>query len=389
MRLGLTMLTLSTFILDNLEPILQHWEDFARSLQPGRLMTVASLRDDAERMLRFIAADIEAPQSPAEQHQKSVGHGPQLADGADSAAHDHGKARAVDHFTFSEMVSEYRALRAVVTRMWLESAGFEYQSINQLVRFNEAIDQVLAESVVRFAATLERASDLFTASIGHDLRNPLNSIASTSELLAHSARLPDAERAAAKRIASSALRMAGMLSDLQDFSRSRLGGFLNLSLEQANVAAICRDVIAEIGAAHPTYTLQFAESGDTAAVVDRQRIGQLISNLVGNAVQHGAPSGTISVSAHGDPQRVRVEVHNEGPAIDPARLEDIFEPLRRAASEPPRTHGNLGLGLYIVRRIALAHGGTVSVTSTEADGTTFVVLIPRTPKDGPLCEASA
>ena len=110
-------------------------------------------------------------------------------------------------------------------------------------------------------------------------------------------------------------------------------------------------------------------------------MAQFISNLVGNAVQHGSPSSTLSVSAHGDQQRVRVEVHNAGPAIDRARLEDIFEPLHRAAAEPPRTPGSLGLGLYIVRRIAVAHGGTVSVTSNEADGTTFVVVIPRTQKN--------
>lgn len=372
---------LSTFILDNIEPILKQWEEFARSLQPGRLMTVTALRDDAERMLEFIAADIETSQSRAQQRQKSVGLGPQLADGADSAAHDHGKARAVDHFTFSEMVSEYRALRAAVTRMWLDSAGVDSENVDQLVRFNEAIDQVLAESVVRFAATLERESDLFTASIGHDLRNPLNSIVSSAEVLAQSTLLPDPERAAAKRIANSAFRMANMLAELQDFSRSRLDGLLHLALEQANVAQICKDVIAELAAVHPTRTLRFAESGDTAAVVDRKRIGQLISNLVGNAVQHGTPSGTICVRVQGGEQHVRVEVHNEGPAIDRARLEDIFEPLHRTASEPPRAPGSLGLGLYIVRRIAVAHGGTVSVTSTETDGTTFIVVIPRTPKN--------
>jgi signal transduction histidine kinase len=372
---------LSTFILDNIEAILQQWEDFARSLQPGRLMTVTALRNDAERMLRFIAADIETSQSRSEQHQKSIGHGRQLANGVDSAAHDHGAARAVDHFTFSEMVSEYRALRSAVTRLWLDSAGVDHESVMELVRFNEAIDQVLAESVVRFAATVERESDLFTASIGHDLRNPLNSIVSSSELLSRSAGLPDAERAAAKRIGNSALRMANMLADLQDFSRSRLDGLLRLSLEQARVADICREVIAEIAAAHQNYTLQFKESGDTGAVVDRKRMSQVISNLVGNAVQHGAPSGTISVSAQGDEQHVRVEVHNEGPAIARARLDDIFEPLHRVAPEEPRTPGSLGLGLYIVRRVVLAHGGRVSVTSTDADGTSFVVEIPRTAKN--------
>lgn len=370
---------LSTFILKNIEPILKEWEDFARSLQPGRLMTVVALRDDAERMLRFIAEDIETSQSGVNERQKSLGMGAQPADGGDSAAHDHGKARAIDHFTFSEMVSEYRALRAAVTRMWLDAAGIAPESVRQLVRFNEAIDQVLAESVVRFAATLERESDLFTASIGHDLRNPLNSIVSSSEMLAQSTLLPDAERAAAKRIAGAAFRMAGMLAELQDFSRSRLHGLIQLSLEHADVAQICRDVVAEIAATHPTYSLKFAEAGDTGAVVDRKRIGQLISNLVGNAVQHGTPSGTISVSVQGDGHHVRIDVHNEGPAIDRTRLEEIFEPLHGAASGRPRAPGSLGLGLYIVRRIAVAHGGTASVTSSEAGGTTFVVVIPREP----------
>lgn len=375
--MALSSLRLSTFIKANIEPILAQWEAFARSLQPGRLMTVAALRDDAVRLLRFIAADIDTSQSQAEQRNKSFGRGARFPNGTETAAHEHGRARAVDHFTFAEMVSEYRALRAAVTGMWLEATDVNSESVIQLVRFNEAIDQILAESVVRFTATLEREADLFNASIAHDLRNPLNAIVSSSELLSHSTLLPDAERGTAKRIARSATRMAGMLTELQEFSRSRLGGLPELSLEQANISEICREVIAEIAAADGTSTLQFVESGDTAAVVDRNRIGELISNLLGNAVQHGSQFGTIAISAQGDQQRVRIEVHNEGPAIDVVHLKDIFEPLHRAAPETPRNRGSLGLGLYIVRRIALAHGGSVSVTSTEADGTRFVVLVPK------------
>jgi signal transduction histidine kinase len=96
-----------------------------------------------------------------------------------------------------------------------------------------------------------------------------------------------------------------------------------------------------------------------------------------NAVQHGSQFGTITVSAQGDQRDVRIEVHNEGPAIDVEHLKDIFEPLHRAASETARNRGSLGLGLYIVRRLALAHGGSVSVTSTEADGARFVVVVPK------------
>ena len=135
--------------------------------------------------------------------------------------------------------------------------------------------------------------------------------------------------------------------------------------------------IAEIAAADRTCPLQFVESGDTAALVDCNRIGELISNLLGNAVQHGSRFGTIKLSVQGDKRHVRVEVHNEGPAIDVAHLKDIFEPLHRTATEARRNRGRLGLGLYIARRVALAHGGSVSVTLTEADGTTFFVVIPK------------
>lgn len=113
---------LSQFILDNLEPILQQWENFARSLRTGRPMSIEALRDDAERMLHFVAADIETPQTHQQESDKSMGRGPALPAGQLSAAHEHGLARAVERFSLVELVSEYRALRTSVTRMWLAAA---------------------------------------------------------------------------------------------------------------------------------------------------------------------------------------------------------------------------------------------------------------------------
>src|SRR4030095_5234387 len=129
---------LSVFILEHLEEILQAWEDFARSLLPGRSMTVAALRDHAEKMVRFIAADIETEQSKAQSFAKSLGRGPDSS-GARTGALDHAVTRAAERFTLDEMASEYRALRASVTRMWLEHPGISVDEARQLVRFNEAI----------------------------------------------------------------------------------------------------------------------------------------------------------------------------------------------------------------------------------------------------------
>ena len=165
---------LSKFILDNLDAILQQSEDFARSLPRGPAMSIDALRDDAERMLRFVAADMETDQSPKQEFAKATGHGPAAAKGEFSAAHDHGLARAVERFSLVDLVSEYRALRASVTRMWMDAAPPTIESVAQFIRFNEAIDQILAEGVLTFTERFDHEADLFFASVGHDLSNPVN-----------------------------------------------------------------------------------------------------------------------------------------------------------------------------------------------------------------------
>src|SRR5689334_12464740 len=222
---------LAAFILANTERILQAWEDFARSLPAGRPMPAGALRDDADRMLRFIAHDMDTRQSRHEQFLKSIGAGPQPTTDDASAAQDHGLARAVDRFSLSELVSEYRALRASVLSLWLDS-GEADSDTQQIVRFNEAVDQLIAESVARYSRKLDTDADVFTASIGHDLRNPLNAIAMSAQLLNESAALSGADKGAVDQINSSAVRMGAMLGELQDFSRVRLRGMLNFERER-------------------------------------------------------------------------------------------------------------------------------------------------------------
>jgi signal transduction histidine kinase len=371
---------LADFILANLERILQAWEDFARSLPVGSPMPVAALRDDAERMLRFVARDMESLQSRRQQFLKSIGEGPQPAQDHASAAQDHGLARAVDRFTLSELVSEYRALRASVLSLWLDSPDADSDS-QQIIRFNEAIDQLVAESVERYSAKLDSDADVFTASIGHDLRNPLNAIAMSAHVLKMSAALSDLEKKSVDQIAQSAVRMSVMLGELQDFSRVRLCGMESFKREQLDVARLCRDAIQEIQASTPRCRINLSQSAETVASVSSERIGQLLSNLIGNAVQHGEPGGDVDVSVIGDDEGITISVRNAGPAIPREALARIFEPLYRTDSRVQEHRTHLGLGLYIARTIALAHGGDITVTSDDV-GTTFLVRLPREPIAG-------
>jgi signal transduction histidine kinase len=370
---------LSQFILDNLEPILQKWEDFARSLEPGRRMSVRALRNDAERMLRFVAADMEAYQTRQEQFDKSVGTGPELPAGQQSAAQDHGLGRATDRFSLIEMVSEYRALRASVARLWLDapSQSNDRDCMVELVRFNEALDQILAESVVRFTSKLDTDADLFTASIGHDLRNPLNAVVVSSQVLSQSTTLSEQDRAAVIRIERSAGRITGMLNELRDFTRTRLGALVELKRERCDLGEICRRIVDELSAAYPTRRLSMEQIGEMTAEIDSSRVAQLLSNLVGNALQHGSVGGPVTVVARGASDSITISIHNKGPAIAADQLKTIFDPLNRGPQGRSEDPGSLGLGLYIARQIALAHGGNIEVVSTLVEGTTFSAHLSR------------
>ena len=341
---------LSQFILENLEPILQEWEDFARSLETGHAMSIEALRNDAERMLRCVAADVEKEQTRREEIAKSQGHGASLPAGQSSAAHEHGVTRAVERFSLVEVVSEYRALRASVMRLWTDAVPITRDSVAQLIRFNEAIDQILAEGVLRFTEHIDREADLFTASVGHDLSNPVNTIVISAPVLAASDSLSATERLAAERIGRAAERLSGMLVDLRDFTRARLGGLVRIDRESCDVGKIVRAIVDEMAAVHRDRPIVVECADDLQAFVDRKRIGQLVSNLVANALQHATEPTLVGVRAWGDAHKVTVEVHNGGPAIPADRLKTMFDPLVRAAGD--RDDRRLGLGLYIVRQIA-------------------------------------
>lgn len=225
--------------------------------------------------------------------------------------------------------------------------------------------QVLSETL--------RLNEELMAVVGHDLRNPLDVILMTAELL-RSESSPDV-RKSAERLHRSGTRMRRMIDEILDVSRARLGGGIPIEPRPTDLHQIASNVIAEIEAAHPERQVMLHAEGDYTGHWDAPRMEQVLSNLLGNAMRHGEPSSPVHVTLQPDDAHVSLRVHNAG-HIPPSLLPRIFEPFQ-ATPESRARAGGLGLGLYIVQQIVLAHGGRVDVRSTPCDGTTFHLSLPR------------
>jgi len=184
------------------------------------------------------------------------------------------------------------------------------------------------------------------------------------------------------RIISSGQRMMRMIDQLLDVTRARAGGF-QMDFRRVNLMDLCKQAIGEIQLAFPTWTIRHDFAGELDGAWDPDRLHQVVSNLVSNAGQHGRPQGEVSIALDGrDPNVVTLRVHNGG-AIEASLLPTLFDPFRRSSRVRPDASRGLGLGLFIVQEIARAHGGTVEVSSSVGDGTTFVVHLPRRASDVP------
>lgn len=217
----------------------------------------------------------------------------------------------------------------------------------------------------------------FIALLGHDLRNPLSAITSGSELLLRRSENPTINQIASQ-ILSAALRASRLVDDVLDFARGRLGNGVPLAVSQCDdLHLTLRQVVAEIQAAHPDRSISAYIGALGSLRCDRDRLAQLLSNLLANAVAHGARTGRIEVVALREGDLLTVAVSNEGTPIPPERLQGLFQPFWRSSDEAPKS--GLGLGLYIAAEIARSHGGAMQVESTEAAGTTFTFVMPLAP----------
>lgn len=328
-------------------------------------------------MLRAIARDLETPQTGREQAEKAIGN-----DDADvharTAANAHGMERAASGYTPVQMVSEFRALRASILRLWSEEQGqFNRAHLAEITRFNETIDQLLAESIARYSVDIDRWKPLFLGVLGHDLRNPLAAIMMWASVIRANEGPEGRHSDSATGIQMSCRRMDRLIGDLLDFARARLGAGMPIARSRVDLRVACRQVIDEISASYPDRVVVVESTGALRGMWDGARIAQAVSNLLGNAVQHGSANGRVKVALRGEADRVALSVHNQGAVISPRRLLELFDPFRqidpeRAASSQER----VGLGLYIVHAIVTAHGGSIDVESTE-HGTSFTMHLPR------------
>lgn len=372
---------LADFILDNLEPILQSWEDFARTVSGTSChMEAETLRDHAEQMLRTIADDLRTSQSITEQIDKSIGKGNRS--GGETAAETHAILRHEAGFSINQMVSEYRALRSSVLRKWLQAieSGTSFE-IEDMTRFNEAIDQALAESVASYSRSVTSTRNIFLGILGHDLRTPLGAIQLGAEVLLLDDNLTAKPTMLASRIYTSAKRANKIVTDLLDFTRSQSGAGIPVHRIEVNLAEVCEGMVEEVRAYNPERQIAYETNGNLIGLFDASRMEQVFSNMISNAVQHGSKTAPIKVGMQVEQAHAVFTVHNQGHPIAKDAIAVIFNPMSRHSQYAEGEHGpnsGLGLGLYIASEIVSAHKGTICVESSAELGTTFTVRLPLT-----------
>jgi signal transduction histidine kinase len=369
---------MADFIQRDLEAILMQWEAFAATLLPAAAdMDSQALRDHAEQILRAVCKDLETSQNDEQREHKSKGLAAGPIDARNTAAETHALLRARGGFDVNQMTSEYRALRASVLHLWAKACEPSDIFVPDMLRFNEAIDQAVAESVAFFNAQIDKERNLLLGMLGHDMRGPLQVIQLTARYLSKADAATDV-LTAATRLLKSSTSLKVLLDDLLDFNRTKLGLGITISPAPVDLADAFSAEIEQLRVAHPGRSIGLEVNGDVSGVWDINRLNQLLGNLVVNAIKYGAFSSPVRIVLEGPQAEVRFAVHNNGPKIEQSMLAQIFEPLKRGSDNQfvSGSEGSFGLGLYIAREIAMAHHGDISAKSDENE-TVFTVRLPR------------
>ena len=371
---------LADFILTDMEAILAQWESFAATRLPAAAsMSPLALRDHARHILEAVVLDLRSAQSREAQTAKSKGEAPTPEGAPETAAQTHAILRAKSGFDINQLAAEYRALRASVLRLWFDACAPDDRPMDDVIRFNEAIDQALAESIRFFDARVEQSRNLLLGMLGHDMRSPLQIILMTARHLAALNAGTEVSEAATLLINSGA-RVKGLLEDLVEFNRVKLGVGIHIAPTSVDLATLVADEVQQLRAAHPNRRLELKVTGDASGAFDGRRLQRLLDNLVVNAIKYGAQDAPVHVAVTGQESDVRLDVTNAnaGLAIEPAMLDQIFDPLKRGREFENRdtADGSLGLGLYIAREIVKAHGGDIEARSDDRE-TVFSVRLPR------------
>lgn len=374
---------LADFIIVAREQILQEWDNFARSLTPAAQgMTDKELRNHAGIMLEFIADDLRTAQSTEQQILKSLGMGP-----GDEQDAGHGLSRIKSNFTVEQLVSEYRALRSSVIRLWGQAHPHSgVTDIEDLIRFNEAIDQLLAASLASFAESKRKADEReknrndFLAMLAHELRNPLSPIATASALLKKAKGNEKIVEHATDVIARQVAHIVGLVDDLLDVSRVTRG-LIEVQLSPVNVVQAVDEAVEQVA-------LQIQRRGHqlhvgrppspTTVLADKKRLVQIVTNLLSNAAKYTPEGGhlQLAVTLHGG--NLVIAVEDDGIGMSQEFIPHAFELFAQAERTLDRSAGGLGIGLALVKNLVELHGGKIECSSEGlGKGSRFTVTLPR------------
>ncbi|MBV9890113.1 MAG: HAMP domain-containing histidine kinase [Rhizobacter sp.] len=360
-------MSLRRFLHESLDDILAEWEkegglpstgQTARRLHFGKV-----LRAVADEMNRMSASAATAAAAAAAALAEDAPH---RADGESPHAH------------VGQLVDDYASLRASVLRQWRQKHPAPTAAdLDELVHFNEAMDRSLAELSATFSPTQSQPDALFLGVLNHELRTLVASILMSGQVLTHRATPGSPEAKAAQRILRSCEQLRQTLDALSDFTKVRLGSQLDIERVPGDMGVLCRQALDEYGRVDRDRKVRLSSDGDLRGEWDAARVREAIRGLIANAARFASRGSPVTiVVAGGAADEVKVTVHGDGTPIDLDTLRTIFDPIARVESENA-TYAGLGLGLFIVRKVVDAHGGQVSVDASEAQGTTFTVVLPR------------
>jgi signal transduction histidine kinase len=245
-----------------------------------------------------------------------------------------------------------------------------------LIRFNEAIDQAIAESITTYSRDVRESKDRFLAILGHDLRTPLGAIITSTRFMLDTGTLEEPHFSLVSGTEKSARRMNRLVGDLLEFTRTRFGDEMPVVVDAMDACQMVHDVAAEVRASYPASAVNVRCEGDVRGRWDNERLTQAMINLVSNAVQHGAKDSPVDIEVTGTSEGVTISVRNEGQPIPDSQMMTLFNGMKQVRPPAQRDRRHFGLGLYIVDKIVRAHRGTINVQSS-ADHTTFAVWLPH------------
>jgi signal transduction histidine kinase len=341
----------------------------------GEMLNTALHNHHAREILKAIAHDIDVPCTKNAMNSERTSR--------ETAAAMHGALRHSAGFGLAQLTAEFRSLRACVLRLWMASSNMTAnEAISEVLRFNEAIDQALAEAVGRYMQEVTRAREMFLSVLGHDLRTPLGAIAITSQYLAMS-NVPDNKRLeAAARIDRCVTSMNALIKDVLEYTRSRLGKGMTIACKPGDLAEVCRTACDDIRAVHIDVEFRCELKDRLDANFDPARMHQAIWNLLNSAVQQSDRQTPVVLTASETDEQIciRVRTSTSGRSLPAQPLQSIFDPMAQLSSAYEQQHddvrSSIQLGLFVVREIIRAHQGEIAIRA-DGDETIFEATLMR------------